>query len=158
MLQIAKVLKSFGTDGGVLVGLRGIAPEDIDQKEPVYIYFDGLPVPFFIESIEPKGTDKAVVHLCDIGNLEDAEEIAGQAIWAEMELEEDEDEDLTGWTLFDKGTEVGKISGMEPIPGNLLAYVDTGDHEVLIPIHDDFIVSADPDRQEIVLDLPDGLY
>jgi hypothetical protein len=28
----------------------GIAPEDIDTREPVFIEFDGLPVPFYFES------------------------------------------------------------------------------------------------------------
>ena len=48
--QIAQVLKSNGTDGEVAISFRDIAPEDISTEEPVFIYFDGLPVPFFIES------------------------------------------------------------------------------------------------------------
>ena len=40
LLQIAKVLKSNGTEGGLLLGFRDISPEDIDIEEPVYIYFD----------------------------------------------------------------------------------------------------------------------
>ena len=66
MLQIAKVLKSNGIDGDILIGIRDIEIQDIDLKEPVFIYFDGLPVPFFIESISPKGTGKAIVHITDV--------------------------------------------------------------------------------------------
>ena len=44
--QIAQVLKSNGTDGELVLGFREIAPEDINLKEPVFIVFDGLPVPF----------------------------------------------------------------------------------------------------------------
>ena len=51
MLQIAQVLKSNGTDGELVMSFREIAPEDINLKEPVFIVFDGLPVPFFIESL-----------------------------------------------------------------------------------------------------------
>ena len=44
--KIAQVLKSNGTDGELVLGFRDIAPEDINVEEPVFIYFDGLPVPF----------------------------------------------------------------------------------------------------------------
>jgi hypothetical protein len=47
--QIAQVLKSNGTDGELVLGFREIAPEDINLNEPVFIVFDGLPVPFYIE-------------------------------------------------------------------------------------------------------------
>ena len=50
--QVAQVLKSNGTDGELVMSFRDIAPEDINIKEPVFIVFDGLPVPFFIESFE----------------------------------------------------------------------------------------------------------
>ena len=61
MLQIAKILKSNGTDGGLLIGLHDIDASEIDLEEPVYITFDGLPVPFFILDITPKGTSKAII-------------------------------------------------------------------------------------------------
>ena len=46
MLQIAKILKSNGTDGGLLIGVRDIEVGQIDLQGPVFIEFDGLPVPF----------------------------------------------------------------------------------------------------------------
>jgi len=54
MLRIAQVLKSNGTEGEVLLSLLDIAPEDIDLQEPVFIEFDGLPVPFYFESFTPR--------------------------------------------------------------------------------------------------------
>ena len=49
MTPIAKVLKSYGSEGEVLIGFRALLPEDIDQEEPVFVEFDGIPVPFFFE-------------------------------------------------------------------------------------------------------------
>ena len=56
MLQIAKILKSNGVEGGLLVS----APEfDLETiKGPVLIEFDGLPVPFFMEECTPRGVNK----------------------------------------------------------------------------------------------------
>ena len=81
MLQIAKIIKSNGTGGDVLMGLYDISVQDFDLKEPLFIEFDGLPVPFFIESITAKGNSKAIVHLSGVDCLEDAEEIVGRAVW-----------------------------------------------------------------------------
>ena len=60
-------------------------PEDIDIEEPVFIYFDGLPVPFFFDSIVRKGNTKAVVRMTGIRTREDADEIAGADIFADAE-------------------------------------------------------------------------
>ena len=153
MLQIAKILKSNGTDGGLLIGVRDIEVGQIDLQEPVFIEFDGLPVPFFIQDLQQRGTSKAVIHLNDIVNLEDAEVVVGRPVFIEGEWEEEEEMDFTGWTLLDRGRKVGTVTGMEPIPGNLCLYVG----ETLVPLHPDLILSADPDARILDLELPDGL-
>ena len=153
MLQIAKILKSNGTDGGLLIGVRDIEVGQIDLQEPVFIEFDGLPVPFFIQDIRQRGTSKAIIHLNDIDNLEDAEEVVGRAIYVEGEWEDEQELDFTGWTLLNRGERVGTVTGMEPIPGNLCLYVG----EAMVPLHEDLILSVDPDARVLDLDLPDGL-
>ena len=161
MLQIAKILKSNGTDGGLLIGVRDIDPAEIDPREPVFIEFDGLPVPFFIQDIQQRGTSKAIIHLNDIDTLADAEEVVGRALWIEGEWEEEPEADFTGWVLLDRGRRVGTVTGMEPIPGNLCLYVRRDnapdEPEALVPLHEDLIRAADPDRRELDLNLPDGL-
>lgn len=54
LLQIARVLKSNGTEGEILIGFREISPEDLNQTEPVFITFDGLPVPFSLNHSQEK--------------------------------------------------------------------------------------------------------
>lgn len=154
MLEIARILKSHGVDGGILIGLRDIEIEEINLKEPVYITFDGLPVPFFFTSLTPKGASKAIARLCDVESLEDAEELVGRMICLPDAREDDsEDESFVGWEVFDHGRGIGRISGLEPIPGNPCIYV--GDK--MIPLSEDFIVSADPAKKELRLELPEGL-
>ena len=63
MLRIAQVLKSNGTQGELLISFFDVAPEDIDLQEPVFIEFDGLPVPFYFESFVQRGSNRALVHL-----------------------------------------------------------------------------------------------
>ncbi|MBQ3722271.1 MAG: hypothetical protein II851_01020 [Bacteroidales bacterium] len=155
--QIAKVLKSNGTDGGLLVGFRDIDPEDISLGEPVFIYFDGLPVPFFISSLTRRGNSRAVVHLNDVSSLEDAEELVGQSIWVDWEEGEGDEEglgDLVGWTLAG----AGRITGFLDIPANPCLEVETKNGtSVLVPFHEDLILSADPDARMLEMEIPDGL-
>ena len=153
MLQIAKILKSNGTDGGLLIGVRDIEVGQIDLQEPVFIEFDGLPVPFFIQYLQQRGNSKAIIHLNDIDSLADAEEVVGRALYIEGEWEEEEEMDFTGWTLLNRVERVGVVTGMEPIPGNLCLYVG----ETLVPLHPDLILSADPATRTLNLDLPEGL-
>lgn len=164
MLQIAKVLKSNGTEGGLLLGFRDIDPEDIDLKEPVFIEFDGLPVPFFIESFRKKGHDKAIVTLTDIRSFEEAEEVVGRAVFADestiAEYEDDGEmtlDDFVGWIIFDGQTRVGEVLDYEDIPGNPCLYVERPDGQVMIPLHADFVRSMDPEKGEIHMELPEGL-
>lgn len=153
MLPIAKILKSNGIDGGILIGLRDIDLDDINMKEPVFIFFDGLPVPFFFADLARKGSAKAIAHLNDITSLADAEEVVGREIFVSGEAEQTDDEDFIGWKILDKGVEVGTVTGVEPIPGNLCLYV--GDE--MIPLHEDFILSVDEGARVLDLDLPEGL-
>ena len=95
MIQIAQVLKSNGADGEVLLGFRGVDSDEMNLQEPVFIYFDGLPVPFFIEKLTPRGVSKALCRLTGIRSLADAEELAGAAVYADpatLDREEEEAE------------------------------------------------------------------
>ena len=169
MQQVAQVLKSNGTDGELVLGFREIAPEDINLKEPVFIVFDGLPVPFYIESFTKRGNTKALVRLTGIGSMEDVEEITGKAVYIEedqlpeMSLEDDGYAALVGWMLLTPAEdeealiEVGEITDFLDIPKNPCIEVETENGAVMIPLHEDFILSVDPEYQEIIMQIPAGL-
>ena len=191
MQQVAQVLKSNGTDGELVLGFREIAPEDINLQEPVFIIFDGLPVPFYIESFQKRGNTKALVRLTDICSQEDVEEIAGKAVYIEqdglpeMSLEEDGFAALVGWVLLtpagipdqvgddeetvgeDEETagedeemelyEVGEITDFIDIPNNPCIEVETENGAVMIPLHEDLIISVDPENRELIMEVPEGL-
>ena len=158
MQKIAQVLKSNGTDGELLISFFDVFPEDIDLQEPVFIKFDGLPVPFYFESFTPRGTNRALVRLTGVRNLKDADELAGSAVYADY-FEEEDTEDLTGWSVIDAatGAKIGPIIGYEDIPGNLCVYVDAAQGQVLLPLHQDLVASMDHDTREITLTIPEGL-
>ena len=158
MQRIGQVLKSNGRDGELLVSFTGIAPEDLDLEEPVFIEFDGLPVPFYFESFTPRGNSRALVRLTGVHNLTDADELAGAALYADDDLYEDEEEDLTGWTVLDAdGTKAGTVTAHEDIPGNPCIWVETGHGEVLIPLHEELVLEVDEQKETLRMVIPEGL-
>ena len=158
MQRIAQVLKSNGRDGELLVSFIGIDPEDIDLEEPVFIEFDGLPVPFYFESFTQRGSSRALVRLTGVHSLTDADELAGAVLYAEDDLYEDEEEDLTGWTVLNAdGTKAGTVTAHEDIPGNPCIWVETGHGESLLPLREELVLDVDENKQTLRMEIPEGL-
>ena len=158
MLRIGKVLKSNGTDGGLILSLFDILPEDIDLQEPVFIEFDGLPVPFYFESFTPKGSIRALLQISAVRSLKDADELTGADVYADY-FEEDPEEDFTGWTVLSQdGVRVGEVFDFEDIPGNTCLWVKRPDGtEVLLPFHEDLVLAVDESKQTLSLTIPEGI-
>jgi len=158
MLRIGKILKSNGTDGGLLISAPEVELEQIEG--PVYVEFDGLPAPFFFDDLSKRGSSRYIAHMTGVRSLKDGEEMVGRDILFDGEFEEDgSEEDFVGWTVFDRDFELGVVEDYEPIPGNFCLYVRTADDtQVMIPLHEDFVVSVDPEARRLVLELPEGLY
>ena len=156
--KIAKVLKSNGTDGELLVSFFAMDPEDLEITEPVFILFDGLPVPFFVQSLRRRGQNKALVHLNGIFDLKDCEEVCGKDIYlpadAEAAYGEGDFSFLVGWELRDAGKSLGRIADFVDIPGNPCLELEDGR---LVPLHEDFITAVDEDSAVVEMELPTGL-
>lgn len=162
MLRVGKVLKSNGTDGGLLVSAPEVALDEI--QGPVYVEFDALPVPFFIEDCTPRGTSRYIVHLTGVFSLKDAEEMVGRDILFDGEFEDSSAEpdlsEIVGWTVFDGDALLGVVEDYEPIPGNPCLYVrlSSDGRQVMIPLHQDFVIAAEASTRALRLALPEGLY
>ena len=156
--KIAKVLKSNGTDGELLISFFAMDPEDLEITEPVFILFDGLPVPFFVQSLRRRGQNKALVHLNGIFDLKDCEEVCGKDIYlpadAEAAYGEGDFSFLVGWELCDAGKSLGRIADFVDIPGNPCLELEDGR---LVPLHEDFITAVDEDSAVVEMELPSGL-
>ena len=150
-----RILKSYGTEGGVILS----APEvDVEQraKEPVFIIFDGLPVPFYFESLQEKG-NRLIVKFEDVDTLAQAEELVGREVRLAAEEEEEEDT-LIGLRVRDSRTRriIGEIVDFSDYGGNIVLTVETEDRgEVLLPLHEELIVNIH--GEVITLDIPEGL-
>jgi 16S rRNA processing protein RimM len=150
-----KVLKSWGASGQVVLSHPDIDPEDLKTQGPVFIEFDGLPVPFFIESLQEKG-NRCIVKFEDIDTLPEAEELVGREATLGTEAEEDEDT-LVGLRVRDAKSRciIGEIVDMSDYGGNLVVTVETDHGDVLLPVHEELIVGIHDDI--LTMDIPAGL-
>jgi ribosomal 30S subunit maturation factor RimM len=53
--------------------------------------------------------------------------------------------------------EVGEITDFIDIPNNPCIEVETENGAVMLPLHQDLILSVDPENQEIIMQIPAGL-
>ena len=150
-----KVLKSWGSAGEVVLSLDAEDARDLKIQEPVFIDFDELPVPFFMESVQAKG-NRFIVKFEDVDSLEAAEELVGRTVRL-SETEEEEDEGIISMRIRDAKTRrvVGTVVDFSDYGGNTLITVETAHGEVMLPLHEDLIVSIHD--EEITLDIPEGL-
>ena len=151
-----KVLKSWGAAGEVVLRRPADSTQDLNVQEPVFIEFDGLPVPFYFESLQEKG-NRLIVKFEDIDTLAQAEELVGREVRFAAEEEEEEDT-LIGLKVRDSRSRriVGEIVDFSDYGGNIVLTVETKDRgEVLLPLHEELIVNIH--GEVITLDIPEGL-
>ena len=167
---IGRIVKSYGTEGDVMVSFLDGMSDILKTDEPVWLFYDGLPVPFYIQTLQFKGQRKAILRLEDIDSHSDAEEAAGKDIcidpagYPEVSATDGhpltEDgltlEDLIGFTLLDQGGRTaGVISDVQDFSGNICLELEGTD--TMVPYHDDLLLDINPDRRTITLRISDGL-
>ena len=151
-----KVLKSWGAAGEVVLSRPADSPQDLNVQEPVFIEFDGLPVPFYFESLQEKG-NRLIVKFEDVDTLAQAEELVGREVRFAA-AEEEEEDTLIGLRVRDSRTRriIGEIVDFSDYGGNIVLTVETEDRgEVLLPLHEELIVNIH--GEVITLDIPEGL-
>ena len=130
-IVVAQIVKSYNTNGEVVVKLTNDLLEDLKKTEPVFIYFDELPVPFFIEKFSTKGNSGATIKFTTVNAIERSEELVKRKIYIEASsasqeaLEELAQEDmgsyLSGFTLVNgDGKTAGTITNYFDYPNNNL--------------------------------------
>lgn len=170
------------TAAGTFTKTHGLKGElhallDIDAEffldNPCFIIdVDGIFVPFFAESVRPKGYYATLIKPCDVDSEEQAKQFVGKTLYVnrealaryEDEYSDDEGEgryadDFTGYTLLDEtGVLLGEITDLETSTANTLFIVRTPDDKTLyVPVAEEFILAIDTEKHTITMQLPEGL-
>ena len=165
LLPVAQIVKSYDTKGEVVIRLTSSVFEDYNFKEPVYLFFDGLPVPFFITSYKERGATGALVKFDTINDLIHATELIKKQIFIDKNnididaIEQDDDaamaQFLIGFELKDEdGVSVGSITDYYNYPGNPCIEINSS---VLIPFNEELILGVDAKKRVMHMKIPKGL-
>jgi 16S rRNA processing protein RimM len=162
-ILLGRITKLNGYEGAVTVKLEKIFSENIPLLESVFLEIDGRPVPFFISDSEYSGADILKLSFEGYESIEKVSEFKGCRVyltsgWSEG-VNSDDKNNLIGYVVLQKNESIiGKITEIIQNPGQwLLNIVSSSKKEILVPLHDDFIIKIDESKKIIVMDIPDGL-
>ena len=166
LLPVAQIVKSYDVNGEVVIRMTSGILEDYDfKKEPVFIYFDGLPVPFFISSFKTNASNGALVKLETINDFSHSEELGKKEVFVDAasvdpdSIELDEDEAmaafLIGFKVKDQsGKMVGEISDYYNYPSNPCIELEG---KWLVPFNEELILKLDAKKRVMQMTIPAGL-
>lgn len=162
-ILLGKIVKIHGFDGTVMVRTDSRFSGRIKESEPVFLIVEGKPVPFFVGSAEQTRPGSLLIKFDGYDTPDSIKEFTGCEITIPDEPDESlilpDSEDITGFVLFSsEGPEIGTITELIRNPGqDLLRVISNNNEEILIPLHEDLIVSIDRGSKSVRMNIPDGL-
>lgn len=166
IIETGKIQKTHALKGELNM-IFDVDPEYFLEGNPMIIYYDGLAVPFYVESIRGKGSTSYLVKIAGVNSGEEASQFVNKSIYM---LKKDRDEwvdependtyPLVGFMIEDAetGKEIGEIEDVDDTTTNILFVVRTpSDDIVYIPATEDFIAEVDESDKIIKMKLPAGL-
>jgi len=162
-ILLGHIAKVSGFEGAVTVKLERSFIENIPQMESVFLEIEGRPVPFFVSETEYSGSDIMKIKFADYDTADRVSEFKGCGIYLCPETDTAEKsadtDDFTGYSVFtEDNLLIGKITEVIRNPGQwLLNITSPQKKEILVPLHEDFILLLDDRKKILVLKIPEGL-
>lgn len=162
-ILLGRISKVKGYDGIVTVRLERSFIEKIPEMNTVFLETEGKPVPFFIAWSEYPGGDIIRMRFAGYESSDALNDFTGCRVFLDKGEGKEQSNggigDIIGYTLLDKDKRLsGTIKEIIENPGQLLLKVQTRSRkELLIPFHEDLIISLYKSKRLIIMDLPEGL-
>lgn len=157
-IKIATLGKSFGTDGTIRIKVFPEFHDEAKKQDFIFIETDNYHVPYRV--IKWTKSDQYIL-FDDINDQFQADKLQGKKCYLPLNivshLIENESLPFVGFSLYSDGKLVGKIEHVEEMTDQLLATVIINEGEILIPIHESLILDVNPEKQELYMQLPEGL-
>ena len=158
--KIGKLGKVHGIKGEISF----LFDDDVfDRTDADYLILDidGILVPFFIEEYRFKTDSNALIKFEGMDTQEQARELTGCDVYFPRELA-DGDNDGLSWAALvgfelvqaQTGEVVGKIASIDDTTINILFELENGK---LIPASEELITNVDTKKQQIEIELPEGI-
>lgn len=162
---IGQFLKPHGIKGEISAQLD-IEISGLEELSCIICDMEGIPVPFFIASFRPKGSETALLTIDGVTDESEAATFSGKTIYARSsEIQDDTDtdgmyvSDMEGFSIIDQnGDNIGTISDIDDSTANILFIVSAPDGKTIyVPAAEDLITNLDLTERTISMNLPEGL-
>lgn len=159
----------LGKPHGISGAFRFLLERDLKSKKKLPNYFTfgakGKLLPWFIQKIEWTGLNEGIILFEEIATPEKARLYTGSELMlAEKDVatyfkkSADDFAEIVGYTVLNtENNPLGTIEEVMESPAQTLISIMVDGKEALVPLVEDFIVSINKKKKEIVLDLPEGL-
>jgi len=162
-ILLGRILKADGFGGSVTIKLEEAFREKIPGMESVFLEIEGKPVPFFISESESTGNDILRLKFDDYDSIEKINEYIGCKVYLTSATKGKSkvlnSSGFSGFTVFLPGNKLlGEVTDLIENPGQILLILKSpAGKEILVPFHEDLIISIDKRKKLIQMDLPEGL-
>ena len=154
-----------GYRGEFMLISENLLEDYVEELEQVFLMIEGIPVPFFISSIEWHSDKSVIIGFDEISDEMTAASYVGTEVQyvppvSEISREADPDlEDLIGYQVKDaQHGVIGKISEILYYGENVLFSIESPDgKEILVPVHEDIIEMIDEKSSIVQINAPEGL-
>ena len=162
-ILVGRISRINGYDGSVSVRLEKSFLDKIPEMKSVFLEINGKPVPFFISLSEYSGGDILKLKFEGYESYEKVSEFTGCKVYLttinEETLSAEKSVNIPGFKVFHQNKNlIGTVKEIVQNPGqDLLKIISPENKEILIPFHEDFIISLDTKKKTIRVKLPEGL-
>jgi 16S rRNA processing protein RimM len=162
LVVIGKLGKPHGLKGELKVGVEPAYEDALLESDILFVQLGSQVIPHFIEYV--RGGGSMLIKLEEVDDQVTASLLQHKPVLLpadQLPAEDTEAYPLPPWEGFiledeARGT-IGPIRELIEMPQQILAAADYEGREVLIPLHEDLILSVDPGQKHILLRLPEGL-
>ena len=162
-ILLGRITKVHGFEGYVNIKLEKYFFNNIPEMESVFVEIEGKLVPFFISGSEYPGGDILRLKFEGYESSGRVNDFTDSRIFLTSGKKrigrDDNSGDLYGFTVRLKGESFkAKVTEIIENPGQRLLNIKTAaGKEILVPLHEDFIINVDKKNKIIVMKLPEGL-
>jgi 16S rRNA processing protein RimM len=164
LFHMGKIVRAFGTKGEVVFQIDNEMLTRIKKLESVFVKINENLVPFFIELLQPRPKNQALVKFMDVDSTEDASQLSGCDFYIPIVLLPKQKDtqlysiEIEGFTVIDVNRgETGTVRTILEMPQQSLLAIDFNGKEILIPIVDEIVKKIDRKNKTIHIEAPEGL-
>lgn len=161
---LGKIVKKYSFKGELLVSLDTDQPQLYTNIKSLFLDINNRLIPYFIVESQLHKSNLLRIKLEDINTESEAKELIRKKVYLPLNLlpklvgKAFYYHEVLGFEIWDKERgKVGILKGVNDQSSQALFEIERNGIEVLIPVHDEFIITIDRNKKIITVKTPPGL-